>query len=115
MYALDPQATSEAPALDISGLAPDLRFDGTPDRLPEHFTGQHLQSMRRLTDSSAERLASAGGHARPPALALNLFGRYGRREVFQAVGVQDSSRLQAFEYWADTSQSRWRLLHLHHT
>jgi hypothetical protein len=41
---------------DISDLALDLRFEGDPDRLPQMFSGQHLQSMRLLTAESAATL-----------------------------------------------------------
>jgi len=32
-----------------------LRFEGVPDRLPERFSGQHLQSMRRLAGMTLDR------------------------------------------------------------
>ncbi len=41
---------------DITDIAPRLRFIGTKDRLPEVFTGQSLQTMRRLTPESALEL-----------------------------------------------------------
>ena len=42
--------------LNISRWARELGFDGVVDRLPEGFTGQHLQSMRRLDFDSANLL-----------------------------------------------------------
>lgn len=50
--------------LDISRLASKLSFDGVVDALPEGFTGQHLQSMRRLDYDGAnllERLWARSG------------------------------------------------------
>jgi hypothetical protein len=93
-YAVDPTAPQVAP-WEATGFAADLRFDGTPDRLPLGFTGQQLQSMRRLAEESAERLTGAwNAQLRPAALPLSLHERYGRREAFAAVGVDYTSQQQ---------------------
>ncbi|HZZ29469.1 MAG TPA: hypothetical protein VFE46_15835 [Pirellulales bacterium] len=42
--------------LNISGWARQLRFDGAVTQLPEGFSGQHLQTMRRIEDVSGELL-----------------------------------------------------------
>ncbi len=42
--------------LDISRRAHDLGFDGVVEWLPEGFTGQHLQALRRLDFDSASLL-----------------------------------------------------------
>lgn len=47
--------------LDISRRAHQLGFDGGVDCLPEGFTGQHLQSMRRLDHDSANMLEGLWG------------------------------------------------------
>ena len=47
--------------LDISRRAHELGFDGVVDCLPEGFTGQHLQSMRRLDYDSANMLEGLWG------------------------------------------------------
>jgi len=44
----------EKAMLDISRYAHRLEFDGVVESLPAGFTGQHLQTMRRLTDDSSE-------------------------------------------------------------
>lgn len=41
---------------DISKIASQLRFEGHVDRLPPNFTGQSLQTMRRLRPKSADLL-----------------------------------------------------------
>jgi hypothetical protein len=46
----------EKMSLDISRWARSLRFEGGVDRLPEGFSGQHLQTMRSLDFSSARML-----------------------------------------------------------
>jgi hypothetical protein len=93
-YAIDPEAPTAA-AWDATDVAAELRFHGTPDRLPAGFTGQQLQSMRRLTEESAQRLNAAWGtRTRPPALPLSLHERYGRREAFAAVGVDYTPQYQ---------------------
>jgi hypothetical protein len=42
--------------LDISRYAPRLMFEGVVETLPKGFTGQHLQTMRRLYAGSATLL-----------------------------------------------------------
>lgn len=52
--------------LDISRQAGDLTFDGVVESLPAGFTGQHLQTMRRLDGGAAallERLWARRGEA----------------------------------------------------
>ena len=44
---------SRATSIDISGIALELRFEGTVDRLKTGYKGQAFQSMRRLTPASA--------------------------------------------------------------
>jgi hypothetical protein len=55
LWAADRHAISKSPDekanLNISPWAFDLEFDGGVDSLPEGFSGQHLQSIRRLTYS----------------------------------------------------------------
>ena len=41
---------------DISNVASELRFEGRVHRLPPHFSGQSLQTMRRLCPESADLL-----------------------------------------------------------
>lgn len=55
LYAIaeSPERRAETPIADV---APDLRFEGGVERLPEQWTAQSLQTMRRLTAESAERL-----------------------------------------------------------
>ena len=43
-------------ALDISAWARRLSFDGSVEYLPKGFTGQHLQTMRRLTGEAVNEL-----------------------------------------------------------
>lgn len=45
--------------LDVSRLTTELRFDGKIDRFPARVTGQSLQTMRRLTETSAVLLDRA--------------------------------------------------------
>ncbi len=47
---------AEKANLDISSWARELEFDGVVETLPDGFTGQHLQALRRLTDYAAKVL-----------------------------------------------------------
>ena len=91
-YALaDPEQAQPKQDLSIGHIAAELRFEGTPDHLPADFSGQNLQSMRRLTTESADLLeqqwtSNAGRLRRNPPwqrdeliLALDLYMRVGRR------------------------------------
>lgn len=49
-----PGTESDMTVIDITDLAPKLRFQGTVDRLPAGFTGRNLQTMRKLTPVSAD-------------------------------------------------------------
>ena len=55
LWAADLHAITKLPEakanLDISPWAFDLEFDGGVDSLPDGFSGQHLQTLRRLTYS----------------------------------------------------------------
>jgi hypothetical protein len=54
-YAISDEPEDKYP-IDISRHAYDLVFDGGVTKLPEGFTGQHLQAMRRLDFDSAQLL-----------------------------------------------------------
>jgi hypothetical protein len=60
LWAADLHAISTSPEekvnLDISPWAFDLEFDGGVDSLPDAFSGQHLQTLRRLTYSGISLL-----------------------------------------------------------
>jgi 5-methylcytosine-specific restriction enzyme A len=86
-----PETSRPKQDLDISEAATTLTFERNAERLPENFSGQHLQSMRRLTDASAGLLEqqwsdSPSGHStrNPPwqrdelILALDLYFRLGQ-------------------------------------
>ena len=87
----DGEDARTAQDIDLSEVARRLVFEGGVDRLPRNFTGQHLQSMRRLSAESAallERAWTEGEIGRPPRfnwqrdeliLALDLYIRAGRR------------------------------------
>jgi 5-methylcytosine-specific restriction protein A len=87
-------AIGESPAeprrdLDITELATGLTFEGGVERLPERWTGQSLQTMRRLSAESAVALRqtwTSGHRGRNPAwerdeliLALDLYFQLHRR------------------------------------
>jgi hypothetical protein len=53
------KGTETKPALiDITDYAHDVRFQGKVDRLPDKYSGQHLQKIRKLSDSSIKLLDS---------------------------------------------------------
>lgn len=59
-YAIAQDETIEpAKNIDVTELAEDLRFDGGVPRLPDHWTPQSLQTMRKLTVVSAGLLREA--------------------------------------------------------
>jgi hypothetical protein len=67
LYAIArPDAWQSARYIDISCLAADLAFEGDRDKLPSNFTGQHLQSMRKLTPASAGMLRAIWQSWEPP-------------------------------------------------
>ena len=82
-------------ALDISDFAPNLTFEGTPSGLPTRFTGQHLQSMRKLLPQATallERAWATASSSGGVALPLSLHARYGRKDVYEVFGIEFSQR-----------------------
>ncbi len=92
LYAIAEPPGERRGDISITEVAADLRFDGDVERLPEQWTPQSLQTMRRLTEESAGRLrqmwdSQAGRPAkRNPVwerdeliLALDLYFRLERR------------------------------------
>jgi 5-methylcytosine-specific restriction enzyme A len=64
LYALAPVGLAEpTKRMDISTLVSELTFEGRPSRLPTGWTVQSLQTMRKLTDHSAQVLRSAWSSA----------------------------------------------------
>ena len=79
---------------DISDFALNLTFDGTPSGLPTGFSGQHLQSMRKLLPQATALLerAWAAASSSGVALPLSLHARYGRKDVYEVFGIEFSQR-----------------------
>lgn len=92
LYAIAESPAERRTDISITDVASELRFEGGVERLPEQWTAQSLQTMRRLADESAARLRgiweSRTGRrpARNPVwerdeliLALDLYFRLDRK------------------------------------
>jgi predicted HNH restriction endonuclease len=81
--------------VDITGFARELRFVGSPDRLPRMFSGRNFQSMRELTRRSASLLTRVYGRERrqtPEEVDPGELSPEGRRRIVAHYAVERSSR-----------------------
>ena len=66
-----------------------------PIGLPPRFSGQNLQTMRRIPEDALPLLEEAWQRApAPPALPLVLRQRYDRREIYRQFGIEFDQRQQ---------------------
>ena len=72
--------------VDITDVALSLRFKGAKDRLPIRYSGQHLQTLRRLKDGSSRLLQQAWD--RTPRGPANGPGRHRDKELTRVLFVR---------------------------